>query len=262
MLKVLDLFSGIGGFSLGLDRAGMHTRAFCEIDPYFQKILHKHWPDVPIFQDIHTLNYEKFPCSIDVISGGFPCQPFSVAGKRRGAQDNRALWPQMFRIIKEYKPKWIIAENVTGFINMELQQMLSDLESENYTTENYIIPACAVDASHRRDRLFVIAHNNRYGLRNESEHELMCEKKTKLTNNGKTQFMANTNMPWQLQPPQKRHKIWDRASDCCRWEPEPRVDRVANGVPHRVDRLRGLGNAVVPQIVEIIGRAIIDREGL
>jgi len=123
-MKVLDLFSGIGGFSLGLERAGMETVAFCEIEPFPCKILKKHWPHIPIFNDVRSLDYDG---RVDVICGGFPCQPFSVAGKQKGKEDDRHLWPAMFNLIKKHRPNWVIGENVAGLINMGLDDVLADL---------------------------------------------------------------------------------------------------------------------------------------
>lgn len=159
-MKVLDLFSGIGGFSLGLERAGMETIAFCEIEPFCQKVLKKHWPDVPIFNDIRTLTAHDLPTKPELICGGYPCQPFSVAGKQRGAEDNRHLWPEMYRLIKEIRPAWIIAENVFGHVAMGLDTVLSDLEGEGYTARTLIIPACALNAPHRRDRVWIIGYSH------------------------------------------------------------------------------------------------------
>jgi len=135
-MKVLDLFSGIGGFSLGLERAGMETVAFCEIEEYPRRVLAKHWPDVPIYNDVRTLTKERLDSDgigpIDLICGGYPCQPFSTAGKRRGAEDDRHLWPEVNRLISEYRPSWFIGENVAGHISMGLDQVLSDLEGQDY----------------------------------------------------------------------------------------------------------------------------------
>lgn len=164
-MKVLDLFSGIGGFSLGLERAGMETVAFCEIDPYCRKVLRKHWPDIPVFDDIHEVTPETLASegidAIDVVCGGYPCQPFSTAGKRECAEDDRHLWPEMYRIIKAVRPRWVFAENVAGHITMGLDDVLSDLEAEGYTCWSFVIPACAVDARHRRDRVWIVAHSEK-----------------------------------------------------------------------------------------------------
>jgi DNA-cytosine methyltransferase len=173
-MNVLDLFSGIGGFSLGLERTGgFQTVAFCEIEKYPQQILRKHWPDVPIYTDIKELSYEDGrlysgkggpgevaqAVTIDVICGGFPCQPYSVAGKQRGKDDDRALWPEMYRVIQESNPRWCILENVPGIINLGLDTVLSDLESAGYEVETFIIPACAINACHQRSRVWVVAHS-------------------------------------------------------------------------------------------------------
>lgn len=155
MLKVLDLFSGIGGFSLGLERTGgFETVAFCEIEPFCQKVLKKHWPTTPIYNDVRELDYDG---SVDVITGGYPCQPFSTAGKRKGEFDPRHLWPAMFGIIRKHRPRWIIGENVAGHVSMGLDEVLADLEGEAYEAIPFIIPACALGAPHRRDRIWIIA---------------------------------------------------------------------------------------------------------
>lgn len=164
-MNVLDLFSGIGGFSLGLHRAGMNTVAFCEIEPYPQAVLRKNFPGVPIYDDVRTVTAERLHAdgidTVDLICGGFPCQPFSVAGQQRGKDDDRHLWPEMFRIISETKPTWVIGENVTGFVSMALCEVSADLESIGYEVQPFIIPACAVNAHHRRDRVWVVAHSKR-----------------------------------------------------------------------------------------------------
>lgn len=157
----LSLFSGIGGLDLAAEMAGFRTVGQCEWADYPTKVLEKHWPDVPRWRDIRTLTGESFyektgMRTVDVISGGFPCQPFSVAGKRRGKEDDRYLWPEMLRVISKLRPAWVVGENVAGIVNMALDQVLSDLENEGYTIQALIIPACAVDAPHRRDRCAII----------------------------------------------------------------------------------------------------------
>lgn len=159
-MRVLDLFSGIGGFSIGLESAGMETVAFCEQNTFCQKILGQHWPTLPIHSDITELNGYEYRGSVELVCGGFPCQPFSVAGKQLGAEDDRALWPEMLRVIREVAPRWVIGENVSGIIPMELDNVLSDLEGEGYTCWTFVLPACSVDAHHRRDRVWVVAHSS------------------------------------------------------------------------------------------------------
>lgn len=160
-LKVLDLFSGIGGFSLGLERTGgFETVAFVEQDNYCQKVLAKNFPGTPIYDDVRTFDADGLG-RIDCITGGYPCQPFSLAGVRNGEKDDRHLWPSMRRIVASVRPAWVVAENVFGHISMGLDQVLSDLEDEGYTCWPLVIPACAVDAPHRRDRVWILAHDAR-----------------------------------------------------------------------------------------------------
>ena len=308
-MKVLDLFSGIGGFSLGLERAGMETVAFCEFDKKAQLVLKKHWPDVPIYDDVRGLNGKQFEGqTIDLICGGFPCQPFSQAGKRKGDQDDRHLWPEYFRLIQEIRPRWVIGENVAGLINMGLDQVLSDLESADYSCQTLVIPACAVNAPHRRDRVWIVAHSDKHSQPNESVNgdkgcgELGCEaegccggaktipysKSTGARDNQRgIRGLSKRCCSWEEgvgQADVAHSKSFDRhehenvtgdeeieiqeiprdrsgsGRNNSRWEVEPDVGRVANGVPNRVDRLKQLGNAVVPQVVEQIGRAIMGIE--
>jgi DNA-cytosine methyltransferase len=152
----LDLFSGIGGFALAAGWAGFETVGFCDNEPYAQAVLKKHWPDVPIHGDIKALDGTAYR-GVTLLTGGFPCQPFSNAGKRRGKDDDRYLWPQMLRVIQEARPAWIVGENVVGIIGLALDQVCSDLEAEGYEVEPIIIPACGVDAPHRRNRVWVVA---------------------------------------------------------------------------------------------------------
>ena len=164
-LTHLSLFSGRGGLDLAAEMAGFRTVGQCEWADYPTKVLENHWPDVPRWRDIRTLTKENFYertkiRTVDIISGGFPCQPFSVAGKRRGREDDRYLWPEMLRVIRELRPRWVVGENVAGIVNMALDQVYADLENEGYTVQAFIIPACAVDAPHRRDRCAIIAYNN------------------------------------------------------------------------------------------------------
>ena len=235
-MKHLDLFSGIGGFALAARWANMETVAFCEIDPFCQKVLAKNFPNVPIHNDIKTLNGEDF-AGIDIITGGYPCQPFSEAGKRKGDRDDRHLWPEMFRIIKQARPSWVIAENVVGHVTMGLDDVLHDLEGERYAARPLIIPACAVDSPHRRDRVWILAYT-------EGER---CD-------NG-------DDRPNKREADRKKYTPTDPSGslgwmETRRWACEPRVSRVVNGLPDRVDRNKGLGNAIVPQVAYEILRAI------
>jgi len=239
-MKVLDLFSGIGGFSLGLERAGMETVAFCEINPFCQKVLKKHWPGVYVHDDIKTLgyihnendcmlvdneaNHEIIRGSIDVICGGYPCQPFSNAGKRSGAEDDRHLWPEMYRIIKAVRPRWVIAENVAGHISMGLDDVLSDLETENYACWTFVIPACAVDAKHRRDRVWILAYAINSGLERHTGNE-----------------PDRNESRWE---PTEQARSTAESGICngegAKWAIEPDVGRLVDGIPRELDLYRGL----------------------
>jgi DNA (cytosine-5)-methyltransferase 1 len=167
MLRMLDLFSGIGGFSYAGEKlvGGYETVAFCEYDKHAQKVLRKHWPDTEIIDDVRELanDADRFRGLVDIVVGGYPCQPFSLAGVRRGDKDDRHLWPEMLRIIQAVRPTWVIGENVAGHITMGLDEVLSDLEAEGYQARCFVIPAVAADAYHRRDRCWIIAHADREG---------------------------------------------------------------------------------------------------
>lgn len=267
-VKVLDLFSGIGGFSLGLERAGMETVAFCEYDDKCRQVLTKHWPDVPQYTDVRTLTGEQLEqdgiTDIGLICGGYPCQPFSNAGKRKGAEDDRHLWPEFFRLIRKIQPNWVIAENVAGHINMGLDEVLSDLEGEGYTTQPFIIPACAINAPHRRDRVWIIAHSDKSSEPNGTIDEDKGRGKLGIVGDTKGVGLEgcgeNQNAAYSAPSRKGETNHAFPSSELGIWETEPAVGRVANGVPGRVDRLKQLGNAVVPQIPEIIGRAIMEIE--
>ena len=277
-----SLFSGIGGIDLGLERAGMTCKWQVEIDDYCTRVLEKHWPGVKRYRDVRDVGAHNLE-SIDLICGGFPCQPFSIAGKRRGANDDRNLWPEMRRIIAEIRPAWVLCENVPGFINLGLDDMLVDLEAIGYEGQPFVIPACAVGAPHRRYRLFVVAHANR-----ERCHEFLLAKEPIREKQSRgdaiADNVADADREWQQQPggieSQERERLgyggktvsntnreslgWPTESWPQRnqWAIEPDMGRVAHGVPRRVDRLRGLGNAVVPQVAELLGRLIMAAEAI
>ena len=285
MLKVLDLFSGIGGMSLGLEMTGgFETVAFCERDAYCKSILRQHWPTTPIYGDVKELHYDQ---PVDVICGGYPCQPFSQAGQRRGDQDDRHLWPEMARIIDETRPTWVLAENVAGHVSLGLDQVLSDLEARNYTWGAYIIPAVAVNAHHRRDRVWIIAHSDGKGEPDVAVDENPRSRQLDVAD------ADNRSGRWrkERQPQRDRQldvygqnvadpigtrsqRAWHEQREARNararqpsklgsgqarlWETEPVVGRVAHGVSARVDRIKALGNSVVPQVVAQIGRAILE----
>lgn len=270
-MRHLDLFSGIGGFALGLNRAGFETVAFCEIDKFCTKILNKHWPDVPVIGDVRDADAFKSVGHVDIITGGYPCQPFSVAGKQRAQNDDRHLWPAMFNIIKDKRPSWVVGENVAGHINLGLDQVLADLEGEGYQARAFVIPACAVNALHRRDRVWIIAHSDVSGrrqgdqemARKESEqsdgvHLQPREVSTdagddRLQRSAEESLLRVKHLQGELVRSGETIRI---LSDAC----ESGVLGITHGFPGRVDRVKSLGNAVVPQIPEIIGRAIMEIE--
>ena len=250
MLKMLDLFSGIGGFSLAASwTGGIETVAFCEIEPFCQQVLKKHWPDVPIYPDIKELNGHEVVRehgAVDIVCGGFPCQPFSVAGKQRGKEDDRHLWPEMFRIIQETNPTWIVGENVTGLIDMELEQCFLDLESEGYEVQTFIIPACAVNAPHKRDRVWIIANSSseRWIQVGKSQQERLSDK-----------YIESNHAFWRY----CTDLLLDMEPD---WSsPSSGVKRNDNGLSEGVDRLKGCGNSIVPQVVYPILQGIVEIEG-
>jgi len=358
-MKHLDLFSGIGGFALAASWVWGDEHeivSFVEIDPFCQKVLKNHWPDVPIISDIRDVTNETIMAdtkgvnrwneqkniangtgresrseltescidagkirqpnkTIDLLTGGFPCQPFSCAGKRRSKEDDRYLWPEMLRIIREVRPTWIIGENVAGIINLALDQVLSDLEASGYETQAFIIPACAVDASHRRDRVWIVANRHsgrpqksrtkqqasriRQLLENQrpDKKDVGNSKELHINDNRNKQKESRTQFP-KLRNTDCKNYVADstgkrlegatgqglqrrgiRPTKQGGWFPESRlggmvdgvsewmdepdeIPRVATGVPNRVNRLKSLGNAIVPQCVMPIMQAIKEIECL
>jgi len=165
-MRHVDLCSGIGGFALGFEWAGLSKPVlFCDIEPWSRKVLAKHWPDVPIATDVKELADDpaRLVPDCDILTAGYPCQPFSVAGKQRGTKDDRHIWPFIGQIIAHKRPAWCVLENVYGHVALGLDQVLADLEAQDYATRAFIVPACGVNAPHRRDRLWIIAHTNSYG---------------------------------------------------------------------------------------------------
>lgn len=277
-MEVLDLFSGIGGMSLGLERAGMKTKAFCEIDEACLKVLNRHWPCVPIYGDVRHLTADQVG-SVDVVAGGFPCQPFSYAGKRRGDEDERSLGGEMLRLCSECKPRWIIAENVAGFVTAGLSEFCSDLEGRGYEVWPIVIPAESVGARHRRDRVWIVGRRAssegrlKDGAAKSGSRSLDQRPDTRAIREvaqGSTKLRANRDVShahsergcmWEAGEQDANHARKPSISQ--RWDSEgieSRVGRVVDGFPSRVDRLRGIGNAVVPLIPELIGNAIQNYE--
>lgn len=236
----LDLFSGIGGFALAAQMVGgIKTAAFCEINPYAQKVLTKNFPGVPIHDDIKTLNPKNYG-RIDLITGGYPCQPFSYAGERNGEEDDRHLWPEVRRIIEECRPRWVLCENVAGHITMGLDQVLSELESIGYACGATVLPACAVNAWHRRDRVWIIAHSERW---NESQ-------------------LGICGGQMQRESEEAPNRPLYGGDFGMGWDTESRVLRSRHGISNGVDRLHGLGNAIVPQVAAEILRCMMRVDSL
>ena len=273
----IDLFSGIGGFALACRWAGIETIAFCEIEKYAQRVLRKNFPGIRIFEDVRQFPATEF-CEPFLLTGGYPCQPFSQAGKRRGAEDDRHLWPSMFGIIRTSRPTWILAENVAGHVTLGLDEVLADLESEDYAVQPIIIPACAVDAPHRRDRVWILGNSKRdsegraYGSESgrskrerKDENIIEWDEVGRDFGNASSEIaFADSNRRRCEKRESERKPLSDfnleSESDGRFWSAEPNMGRVAYGIPRRVDRLRGLGNAIVPQVAYEIIKAMIEAD--
>ena len=337
LLRHVDLCSGIGGFALGFQWANLSKPImFCDIEPWSRQILSKHWPDVPIATDVKELanDPDGLVPHCDILTAGYPCQPFSQAGQRRGSEDDRHIWPHIFSIVQRKRPSWCVFENVYGHVSMGLDEVLSDLERESYATRPFVVPACATDAPHRRDRLWIICRNvgdtkhdgsptaKVTGSTGEtSEHNTQGQSKTEQSKgasqsrdsgslgestraehvgdteskrherrtdferegaenkqeqrlgvrgkpSGSSENVADTDSE-RLQGQWREHEFVSvreaehsvgssgeevRAREY--WKSEPSVGRVAHGVRDRIHRLKGLGNAIVPQIAMRIGQTI------
>lgn len=246
-MKSIELFAGIGGIALAAEWAGIETVAFCEQSEFCQRVLRKNFPGVPIFDDARSLNRRileekgviKPNETIGILSGGYPCQGESVIGKRKGDQDDRWLWPEMFRLTKELRPDWVVGENVAGHVTMGLDRVLSDLESEDYQTRVFVLPAVSVGAPHQRYRTFVVAYSSR-----ESKSQ---------THQAVGSFGSKRNTRGDLAGgirPTVSPSYWQ-----IHQSPTIGVD---DGFPNRVDRSIASGNAVVPQQIYPIFKAIVD----
>ena len=307
--KLLDLFSGIGGFSLGAERNGIETIGFVEKDKFCQKVLKKHWSDVPIIDDIRKVNGKDFG-SATIISGGFPCQPFSTAGKRRGTDDDRYLWDETIRVVAECKPRWFIGENVEGLINIQdgmvLRSVQDDLEREGFQVQCLVIPASGIGAWHQRKRVWIIGYSEHNGSSTTQKQKgntqtstgpqkrenssLQSERTSRPTDNGN---VSNTNSSlrrgrgtikesgenkiWGFHSKEEKQNQSDLRSKTIRcnvvssqeqqswWQTQSKLCGVPDGISYELDknranRIKALGNSIVPQIAEQIFRSIIDAE--
>jgi len=312
----LDLFSGIGGFSLGLEKVGFKTIAFCEKDEFCQKVLKKHWKHIPIESEIRNVKGSSYKA--DIVTGGFPCQPFSVAGKRKGTDDDRYLWDETIRVIRETKPRWFIGENVEGIINIQdgmvLRQVQNDLEAEGFQVQSLVIPASGIGAWHQRKRVWIVANSKTIGRREPGKFN----KKKRIEESNATQFnsknqnvsnsqyngsyskkrdetlkscnqseewlfvgddrfnVSNTDSQglqglwdaYELQEVRKKTQAYRSGNDGTRkswWQTQSRICGVPHGVSFELDkdrnnRIKSLGNSIVPQIARELGLAIIEAE--
>ena len=281
MLSLLDLFSGIGGFSLGMEATKrINTVAFCEKDEYCRKVLKKHWSNTQQYIDIRDIDGTKI--SADIISGGFPCQPFSVAGKRKGTTDDRYLWDEMLRVITEVKPRWVVGENVQGIINIDnglvLRQVQTDLEAQGFQVQCFLIPASGIGAWHRRNRVWIIANSKivRSGKSRNINQEKRLEESNSTQFDGSGSDVPNSDIQrleryrkeYELRKTKQEKNIeWSsnvRTKESW-WQTQSKLCGVPNGISYELDkgranRIKSLGNSIVPQIAFEIGKAILAAE--
>ena len=294
----IDLFSGIGGFALAAQACGFKTVLFCEIDEFCQKVLQARfrgvvadskstrWPTwaskgefrgcnsaIPIIPDIRDIDGTEWR-GATLLTGGFPCQPFSQAGQRRGKEDDRYLWPEMLRVIKEASPHWVLAENVSGIVKMALDEVLTDLESEGYSTGPVIIPACAKNAPHRRDRVWIVAHCERGKSWESPEQEGREDISRRDKESGDAPNSKLARGEWgdtdkMVRQENWREVLWSKRGIgdwSTSWlEVATRFCRMDDGLPSwvysdRVKRLKALGNAIVPQVAQEIIKCIYNIE--
>jgi DNA (cytosine-5)-methyltransferase 1 len=226
-MTVGSLFSGIGGLELGFERAGFTVAWQVEIDEYCRKVLAKHWPDVPRYEDIRTVGAHNL-APVDVLVGGFPCQDISNAGKRAGIEGERSgLWREYARLVRELRPRYVVVENVSALLHRGIDTVLGELAESGYDAEWQVLPAAAFGAPHLRERIFIVAYSP--SVRRE-ENAVVFPQSAK---------------------PQMGARAWNRA-----WVDKPAIERVVNGLPYQLDRLRALGNAVVPQVAQYVAECV------
>lgn len=272
-----SLFSGIGGFDLASEWMGWENKFHCEWNEFGQKVLHHYWPEAELFTDIKKSNFKKYANQIDILTGGFPCQPYSQAGKRKGKEDERHLWPEMLRAIKEIQPSWIVGENVLGLVNwsggLVFHEVQTDLEAEGYEVWPYVLPAAAINAPHRRDRIWFVAYSN--GFRRGKDISISNRESNDFNKISKKSFVTNTDNERRekCNIPKKSNQqefINRRINDNSNyWENFPTVSPICNGddgICNRLDSItfpkwrnesiKAGGNAIVPQVVYQIFKSI------
>ena len=266
-MKVGSLFSGAGMGDFGFLAAGFDIAWQCEIDEYCQKILKLRYPESKKYKDIKELKGNELE-PVDIITGGFPCQPFSVAGKQRGKEDNRYLWPEMLRVIAECRPRWVVGENVPGIINLALDTVCADLEAQGYEVWPIVFPSHALGALHKRDRLWIVGHSRLFGQKINEKQATWVEQSSE--NVANTRCQHEQRSPERMEPDsQKRttrnlhtepgsiRQYWESY-----WATEPAICRVVNGCADRIHRLKMLGNGQVPACTYLIGKFIKKIENL
>ena len=284
-----SLFSGIGGFDLAAQWAGFTNVFNCEWEEFPQKILKYHFPNAEQYGDIHDFDATKYNGRIDILSGGFPCQPFSVAGKQKGTEDERHLWPEMLRVIGECQPRWIVGENVRGLVSwsdgLVLETCYSDLENLGYSVQSFIIPACATNAPHRRDRVWIVAHSDNFRTSSRlGEVQSKDGEIPERNNDAKPSDTSTRNAPdtSEERPPKQmedgelgRDKRFAERYKHCTWDAFPTVPPICggdDGLPKELDgitlpkwrreSIKGYGNAIVPQVAHRIFESIKEYEHL
>lgn len=279
-----SLFSGIGGFDLAAEWMGWENVFQVEWDSFCQKILAKNFPNVKRYGDIKEFDGTKYRGLIDIISGGFPCQPYSLAGKQKGKADDRHLWPEMLRAIREIAPLYVVGENVLGIVSwskgLVFHEVQTDLENEGYEVQSVILPACAVNAPHRRERVWFVAYASSKRCNNRSDNRKKRHIQTnfgitekdkserkgrigRISEIGSINTDTNSNGLQRNIPEPQTQRNADRLCSVVGWENdtlEPWICRTSDGIPNRVDRLKGLGNAIVPQVAYQIFKAIEEFE--
>lgn len=263
-----SLYSGIGGWLLAAKWAGIENIFTVEIDDFCNKVLDKHFPNTDRLYDVRKTDFKAYQNKIDILSTSDPCQPFSYAGKRGGKSDDRYLWANTIRAIREIRPSYVVFENVPGFISLAFEDVAADLEGEGYTLESFIIPACGVEAWHNRDRLWIIAYNTKSGTGKDDRgirsgvggtygrEKTDTQNISNNNNTGNTTPRSGVNRNGSKENKRREGQSQLEFSGHGGWEVEPDVGRVVHGVPGRVDRLKSLGNSIVPQIAHIIFEAI------